>query len=167
MLNIQITITLEEIATELRKILQISPSIILNSNHLSEISKKIETNFDNFKIEITKHEPYLLLENYKDFTIHINNEKDCFYDLVEQLCFGILLNRKSLSNHELQHSVYHFPRISYETDYLMLAFMMPKEAFYSTLVHYSSGDGSSIQMLKMQKEVNKYCYKRGKHLHIW
>ena len=53
------------------------------------------------------------------------------------------------------------------SDYLMLAFMMPETAFYSALTKYSSADNSTVHMFKMQKEVNKYCYKRGKDLYIW
>lgn len=166
------TVVLEQIATKLRDILEIDPEIILNPNHLEEISKKIETNLDDFKIVSSPAAPLLLLENEKIFTIHIYGDTETrFYNLIERLAFAIILDKKSLNCYQLQRSVYHFPRILSEdngaSNYLMLAFMMPKRAFYSAIVQHSSGDGSSVRISEMQEKVNKYCYKRGKDLHIW
>lgn len=161
------TVVLEEMATTLREILEIDPEIILNPSHLEELSKKIEANLEGFKIVSTQGEPWLLLENEKNFTIHIvGNEESRFYDLVEQLAFAIMLDKKSLNYQQLQKSVIRFTETK-ESNYLMLAFMMPKKAFYSAMTQYSSADGSTIRMFDMQKEVNKYCYKRGKDLQIW
>ena len=166
------TVAIEEIATNLREILGIDPQTILNPSHLEELTNKIETNLEGFKIVSSQDAPWLLLENENFFTIHIyGNEETRFYDLVEQLTFAIILDKKSLNHYQLQRSIFNFPRMSAENQgaaqYLMLAFMMPSRAFYSALTQYSSGDGSSVHMFEMQEKVNKYCYKRGKDLHIW
>lgn len=166
------TVVLEQLATELREILELDSETILNPNHLEELSKKIEANLEGFKIESSEDAPWLLLENEKNFTIYIyGNEETRFYDLVQQLAFAITLDKKSLNYYQLQRSVYPFPRMSSEdngaSNYLMLAFMMPRKAFLSALTQYSSGDGSNVQMFEMQEKVNKYCYRRGKDLHIW
>jgi len=166
------TVALEEIATNLREILGIDPKTILNPSHLEELTNKIETNLENFKIVINQDLPWLLLENENFFTIHINgNDKTCFYDLVEQLTFAFILDKKSLNYYQLQRSIFNFPRMTIENHgayhYLMLAFMMPAKAFYSALTEYSSGDNSTVYMFEMQEKVNKYCYKRGKDLQLW
>ncbi len=166
-----INYNLEEIAKDLRKTLGIDEKIILTPQHMDELIKKVETEY--FKIERTIGNPYLLLEKEKYFTLNIrDNHEDGFHDLVEQLTFAILLDEKSLNYYQLQHSVFNFPRLlsrpeGADANYLMLAFIMPKDTFYSLIIKYSNGDGSMINMTKMEKEVNKYCYKRGKYLGIF
>ena len=168
------TVILEKTAAELRNILEIDSKTILNPSHLEELSKKIEEHLEGFNIisnSDLEGTPYLLLENENSFTIHIyGRNQSRFFDLVEQLTFAITLDKKSLNQYELQHSEFSFPRISSgnkAAQYLMLAFMMPPNAFYSAMVPYTSGDGSSIDIFKMQEEVNKYCYQRGRDLQLW
>lgn len=162
---------LEDIAKTLREMLNIDSETILNQTHFKELTQKIEEHFKNYKIIIGEVGPLLILDNENFFTIYVcGNEETQFYDLVKLFTFSILLDKKSLNHYELQHSVYHFPRFSTNhgaDDYLMLAFMMPRKAFLSATVKYSSGDGSSINMFKMQSEVNKYSYKRGIDLQMW
>lgn len=161
---------LEKMAITLRETLEVDSKVLLNSNNLEELLNKIKTNLPNFTVVITEKDSYLLLEN-DNFTSHISGDRENqFYDLVEQLTFSIMLDKKSMSYNELQHSVFLFPRMATEnkyTQYLMLAFMMPKEAFYSAVTQYSSADGSRIHMFEMQKKVNKYCHKRGRDLQLW
>lgn len=159
---------LEEKATELRNKLEIEPKIILNQNYLDYLSKKIEEHFEYIKISSDDDESFLSLENGKFFNIHIcGGAEKRFYSLVEQFSFAVLLDKRTLNNYQLQYSEFSFPGMT-EThnnaEYLMLAFMMPVRAFNSALVKYSSADGSSIDMFKMQEEVNKYCYRRLKTL---
>lgn len=165
------TLALEDMATTLREILNIDSEIILNQTHLKELSQKIEEHFEGYKIITGEDGPLLILDNENFFTIYIcGNKETQFYDLVRLFTFSILLDKKSLTQYELQHSTYKFPRFSTNhgaDDYLMLAFMMPIKAFVSATTEYSSGDGSSIDMFKMQSEVNKYCYKRGIDLQMW
>lgn len=164
-------VAMEDFAMTLRDILEIDSQTILNPNHLDELCKKIEEHLEGFKIVHTKHTTKLVLENTNFFTIHIcGNEETKFYDLVEQLILATLLDKKSLSAYQLQHSEFYFPRFvandQGKTRYVMRAFMMPSKAFYSILQEYLLGDGS-IRMIEMQREVNKYCYKRGIDLQIW
>lgn len=163
-------VAMEDFAMSLRDLLEIDSKIILNPNHLDTLSQKIEEKLEGFKIVHSEHTTKLILENTNFFTIHIcGNEENQFYDLVEQLTFAILLDKRSLNAYQLKHTEFYFPRISKDNGaahYLMRAFMMPSKAFSSTLTKYSLGDGS-IRMIEMQREVNKYCYKRGIDLQIW
>lgn len=85
------------------------------------------------------------------------------------LSFIILFDKKTLNTYEIEHSEFRFPRLKmdYDVEYLKLAFMMPRKAFLKELIKYSSGDGSTVNMFKMQDEVNKFCYKRGIDLNLW
>ncbi len=164
-------LALEDMATTLREMLNIDSETILNQTHLKELSKKMEEYFECYKIITGEEGPLLILDNEKFFTIYIcGDEETQFYDLVRLFTFSVLLDKKSLNQYELQHSVYEFPRFSTNhgaDDYLMLAFMMPRNIFISAITKYSSGDGSSIDMFKMQSEVNKHCNKRGIDLQLW
>ena len=53
------TVAIEEIATNLREILGIDPQTILNPSHLEELTNKIETNLEGFKIVSSQDAPWL------------------------------------------------------------------------------------------------------------
>ena len=166
------TVALEQLATHLRELLKLDTETILNPNHLEELSKKVEENLDGFKIETFEKcdgRSWLLLENEKNFTIRLWGDKETrFYDLVKYLSFAFILDRKSLNHSQLQHSEYLLPRLNgYEEEYLMLAFMIPRKALLSAITQYSSADNSTVNIVEMNKKVNKYCSQRAKDLHIW
>lgn len=162
---------LEETAAELREILEINSDAILNPSYFAELCEKLKTYFGYFDIKVNQYDTGLLLENEKFFTIYLcGNDEKKFYDLVQMFTFAILLDKKSLTSYELQRKMFEFPRLSDnggDDEYLMRAFMMPQKAFVSAVTQYSPGDGGSIMMYKMQKEVNKYCYQRGRDLQMW
>ena len=159
--------SLELLAISLRKVLGISPNIILNPTYLDELKTKI-SKYSCFEIveAVSKDNVKVLFENDQRIKIFLygNNEKK-FYDLVEMFAFAILHDTKEAN------SEFYFPRMTNdqgEADYLKLAFMMPKDEFLLRLINYSSAaDGTRVNLYKMEKELNKYCYKRGISLGIW
>ena len=163
-------IGLEEFASNLRKILQIDQNVILNPKNFDELLSKIQQ-YDDFKIVQDQGGPTLVLDKGKEFTIFIEGNVDTkFYDLVRLFTFATLLDKSALNQYELNHSEFNFPRFSANQkseDYLMLAFMMPRDAFVKELVKYEHADGARVRMFDMQSEVNRYCYKRGIDLGLW
>ena len=163
---------LEEFALKLREALEIQPEVILNEEHFEELCEKIPEVFPNYEIKLWDDEiSRLELKNEDNFTIWIGGPaKNLIYKLVEIFTFAISLNKKDLTGHQLEYSYFDFPRFRKDngiSEYLMLAFMMPKKAFLSTLCKYTSADGSTARLTQMQEEVNQYCYKRGCDLGIW
>lgn len=165
------TFLLEEIAMKLREKLGIPQNIIINPDYLERLCESVESKLEGFKIKKDSGSSWLLLEEGKFFTIHIQgNREQQFYNLVEQLIFAIMLDKDTLNGYELRRKEFLFPRMTNDegaSSYVMMAFMMPRRAFLLTLNKYSSGDGSRVYMQTMQKEVNKYCYKRGSDLKLW
>ncbi len=165
---------LERVAEEFRKTLEIDSDIILNPNYFEEVCKKMQRHFSKqFKINETSNKEgpaTLSVENGNTFTITLNGSRErMFYELIELIAFALLLNEE-----EMKHSnkVFYFPRITtgYENEckrYLMLAIMMPKAIFFDVLTKYQSSDGGAVDILKMNEEVNKYCYERATTLHLW
>ena len=161
---------LEDVAIELRKALKIDIDLNINPKYLDELCQKIQNNISNIKIIKNEDGPKVTLKDGENWTIYIcGNEEEKFYNLCEMLSFIILFDKKSLNGYELENSEFRFPRskMNYDMEYLNLAFMMPRKAFLRELIKYSSGDGSSVKMSKMQEEVNKYCYKRGVYSDLW
>lgn len=163
-------VELEKLANDLRNILGIKKDIILNPKHLNELLSKLEQ-YDDFKIVQDQGGPTIVLDKGKEFTIFIEGGVETkFYDLVKLFTFAVILDKASLNEYELQHSVFNFPRFSANQkaeDYLMLAFMMPRDAFLKELVKYEFAGGSGVRMFDMQSKVNRYCYKRGIDLGLW
>lgn len=152
---------LELIAISLRNVIGIDSSVILNPTHLEELKAKISRyscfeiieakSVDNVKVVFEKNKSI-------KFFLYGNHEK-MFYDLVEMFTFAILQSQASKE----ENSEYYFPRMTKdqgEADYLKLAFMMPKDEFLLRVIKYSSADSSRINLLKMEKEINKYCKKK-------
>ena len=173
MLNPAVAYSLEEIAVELRRVLELDSEVILNPNNFNELSQKIQRDEHYKIIEDVAHDgdSYMVLDEDKYFTFYLFGGKiDNFYDLIEMYTYAIILDRKSLTSRELKHKVFAFPRPyhdSRESEYLMRAFMIPAQAFKSKIVKYESSPGR-CSVEKMQNELNnKYCYKRGQDLHFW
>lgn len=159
---------LEDIAVSLRKTLGMDTTTILNPTHVEELSKNIDEKLEGFKVVRSTIISGIVLENQENFTLYIDNTKDSFYNLVKELAFALLLDKKSLNHYELQHSEFAFPRrVSDEVEYLWLAIMMPYDAYNSAILKYSSLDGTRVSGEIFEKENNKYCYLRGQQLHFW
>ena len=160
--------SLELIAISLRNVIGIESNVILNPTHLEELKTKI-SRYGCFEIIEAKSvdNVKVVFENNKSIKIFLyGNHEKMFYDLVEMFTFAILQSQASKE----ENSEYYFPRMTRdqgEADYLKLAFMMPKDEFLLRVIKYSSADGSKVNLLKMEKEVNKYCKKRGIDLEIW
>lgn len=173
MLNPAVINSLEEIAKELRKVLEFDSEVILNPNHFKELSQKIQRDEHYKIIEDVAHDgdSYMILDKDDYFSFYIFGGKiDNFYDLIEMYTYAIILDKKKLTLRELKHKVFTFPRPYYESresEYLMRAFMIPAQTFKSMIVKYESSPGR-CSVEKMQNELNnKYCYKRGQDLHFW
>lgn len=160
---------LELLAKDLREFLGMDAEVILNSNNFEELSEKIgECKY--FKVSVSDKESYVLLENENHFTIYLCGERETkFYELVRLFTYAVLIDKESLTAKELEHKIFYLQGFTNkEAEYLMRAFMMPPKAMVKAMVQFEvAGDGSNIDMIKMQKEVNKYCYKRGKDLFLW
>lgn len=160
--------SLELLAISLRNAIGIASDEILNPTYLEELKAKI-SRYSCFKIVEAKSSDNVkvVFENKKSIKIYLyGNDEKKFYDLVEMFTFAILLYAEAKED----NSEFYFPRMTKdqgESDYLKLAFMMPKDAFLLRLIKYSSADGASVNLYKMEKEVNKYCHKRGIYLGIW
>lgn len=172
MLNAGLAHCLEDIAVELRKVLEIDDGRILNPSDFKEVSSKIQRD-ERYKIvdSLLGGEAYMTLEDEEHFTFYLfGRKKDNFYDLIEMYAYSIILDKKSLTPNELKHKVFGFPRSyndSKESKYLMRAFMLPAQTFKSTVIKYESSPGK-CDVERMQNELdNKYCYKRGQDLHFW
>lgn len=158
--------SLELLSISLRNVIGITSNVILNPTYLEELKSKI-SRYSCFEIIEAKSSDNVKVVFEKNKSIKIflyGNHEKMFYDLVEMFTFAILRD----SNEE--DGEYYFPRMTKDqgkADYLKLAFMMPKDEFLLILIKYSSADGSTVNLSKMEKEVNKYCKKRGIDLGIW
>lgn len=166
--------SLEKVAEELRKTLEIDSDIILNPSYFEEVCEKMQKHFTKlFKIYKTSFEDgvsTLVVEKDRTFKINLCGTRDrMFYELIEQIAFALLLDEEERNQN---NKVFYFPRktTGYENEcrrYLMLAIMMPRKVFSTVLTKYQTADGGAVDILKMNLEVNKYCNERASTLHFW
>lgn len=120
---------MEKLSECLRNILEISSDKILNPTDLDDLKNKI-TKFSCFKIVEAKSKDNVKVVFEKPDSIKIylyGNKEKQFYDLVEIFTFTVLIISEYF---EATESEYYFPRVKDqedETDYLKLAFMMPRK----------------------------------------
>ena len=165
----------EKFAMAVREVLGIDPNLILTSNHLEELIQKIEKSqeiegIDNFKIisENADYTPRLFLDNVNTFTIHLfGGKEEKFESLMEMFAFAWCLDKKALTQYQLEHSSWGFPRFLEDIDhYFMRAFILPEDAFRLAMIPYMDAIGETIRIGDMCKEVSKYSWARAIDLQI-
>lgn len=171
--NLLVVLKLDDVATEIRKILEVPEDFIVNYNFLEELIKRITQKFESFKIE-ADYGMSFTLKNGKDiFITYDKNEMkkgEVFEYVTRSFLYGILLDKKELNYYQLQeYSVSDYTILNDEyVDCLFKAFLLPREQFYKEMIKYTNGDGSRCDVEAMSKKLeNKHVVSRGRDLGLW
>lgn len=171
--DLLVVLKLDDVATEIRKILEIPEDFIVNYNFKEELIKRINQKFESFKIE-ADYGMSFTLKNGRDILITYNKNEmkkgEVFEFVTRAFLYGILLDKKELNYYQLQeYSVpdYTILRDEY-VDCLFKAFLLPRKQFYKEMVKYTTSDGSRCDVEAMSKKLeNKHVLSRGRDLKLW
>lgn len=164
----------EEFTLAIREVLGIDSKLLLTPDHLEELIQKIEksreiSGMDNFKIitEDGNNTPILILDKGKNFTIHIfGNKETKFEDLMKMFTIAWCLDKKTLSQYQLEHSIWEPKCLEEIEHYFMRSFILPEEAFRLAMIPYMDAIGETVRIEDMCKEVSKYSWARAIDLRI-
>lgn len=165
----------EEYTLAIREVLGIEPNLILTPDHLEELIQKIEKTqeidgINNFKIvnENVDGVSKLFLDNGNNFTIQLfGSKEEKFENLMEIFAFVWCLDKKALTQYQLKHCGWEFPRYLEEIEhYFMRSFILPEEVFRMAMIPYMDAIGETVRIEDMCKEVSKYSWARAIDLHI-
>ena len=171
--NLYVVLKLDDVATEIRKILEIPDDFIVNHNFKEELIKRIPQKFESFKIEADYGMSFTLTNGKDIFITYDKNEMkkgEVFEYVTRAFLYGILLDKRELNYYQLQE--YHVPDYTIlndeYVDCLFKAFLLPRKQFYKEMVKYTTGDGSRCDVETMSKKLeNKHVISRGRDLKLW
>lgn len=162
---IELSVQLEEIGEEIRKILKINPEEIIE---LKSFIDKVEENF-NMTFEKNKYN-YISFNNGNLIIFYdYYSDKSKYYQehfIIKAFCYAILNEAKLENNCILCENVITSDKY---TEYLSNSVLLPKKLYLKEMIETSRVDGcANIEgMAKKFKVKENTILSRGKALYIW